>query len=117
VVGAGVITAIRDALEQLLAPLGDVLVVPAKNEYDSPRGFHKLRFTVRIMAHTERLDEMLAPEGERSVRQVVKQGRRLGGLVGDAKVVQSSGYLDFVAGGEPRLGAEWTVETLVEGGA
>lgn len=59
----------------------------------------------------KRLDLYLAEEGAESVKALIEADSTLGGVVDDLIVTKCSGYRAYErAGGQPVVGAEWTVE-------
>ena len=111
------ITRIREALAATLAPLGQVVAYPGPAEYDRGKGFTRRQFICRVFADSERrLDDLLADDGDASVKAALERDPTLGGAVEHMTVVKSSGYQRYRPGdGDPeQLGAEWTVETLTE---
>jgi hypothetical protein len=94
-------------------------------DYDKTfkRGLDALVFTVRAMVGTptdigaqKRLDRMIAPTGDDSVKAAVEADGTLGGVVEDVRVTECSGYKAFARdGGTVALGANWRVEVWAEG--
>lgn len=82
----------------------------------SEDGVSHQRFTVSCFAGQpdedteELLDELLEASG---VKRELEADRHLGGLAIDTRVVRASGVLKMPG---DQLGAEWTIETLLEGG-
>lgn len=61
----------------------------------------------------KRLDPMLAPAGETSVKEAIEADASLGGLVDDLQVVSCTGYRTYPRPtGDAVLGAEWRVHVL-----
>jgi hypothetical protein len=94
-------------------------------DYDKTfrRGLDALVFTVRAMVGTptdigaqKRLDRMISPTGEDSIKAAVEADGTLGGVVEDLHVTSCSGYKAFARdGGTVALGANWRVEVWAEG--
>lgn len=112
-------------------PAAEVQV--AETEYDLAmgRGLDKAMFTVRVfvamssdIGAQKKLRAMMASSGDTSVKAALESDRRLGGLAQDSRVTKCSGekgFLREVAGTAgrgsaqgPLLGAEWTVEVLID---
>jgi len=112
-------TEIRRAISALLDSLDgvDVQVAPAAVEYGA-RELHQA-FAVRILtgpagdeAAELLLDELIAPDGGRSVKRLVETDPTLGGLVTDTTVTRCTGWQLFPRGDMAAVGATWTVSTL-----
>jgi uncharacterized Rossmann fold enzyme len=113
-------TDVRRALAARLACLDGVEahVAPAETDYSS-QGLDRMRFNVRIVVGpvgVEQaeglLDELIAAEGDRSVKALLEADRRLDGLVADLDVPRCSGWQTFRREGHDAIGATWTVTTL-----
>jgi hypothetical protein len=95
-------------------------ITPVEVDYDMAmqRGIDLWRFTVTVQvgAPTDigaqmRLDRMLDPNGDESVKAMLEADDTLGGSVMDLRVTRCSGYGEY----EGRLGAEWDVEVWASG--
>lgn len=102
-----------------------VMVFPSEIEYDSAmsRGHDDWLLTVQAMVGLasdigaqQRLDELLAPSGPSSVKDLLEPAPgqpALGGIVDDIRVESCTGYRVYVrTGGDAAIGAEWSVRVL-----
>ena len=111
------ITQVREALTALLNPLGQVTAYPGPVEYAKGPGFDRRHYVVRVVVPSaERLDQLLADDGDLSVKATLERDRTLDGAVDHLSVLKCSGYQRYpVPGGDPNaVGAEWTIEILTE---
>lgn len=115
--------ALRDIAREVAGEQAIVTVFPARSDYeDEDDHLNHLGFTVRIEigperdeAALERLDELLELSGPTSVKAAIASDDDLGGLVGDLRPKQSSGYRTFPqASGERLVGADWQVDAVME---
>lgn len=97
----------------------DVRVAPGPVEYDPCGGIDTAAFVVRAIVglagdeHAENtLDELIQPEGARSIKALLEADHDLGGLVVDTAVTRCTGWQLFRQGEHDALGATWTVNTL-----
>lgn len=113
------VTEIRRALAARLVVLElAVQVAPAQVDY-KPLELAQ-QFAVRVMAGSlgderaeELLDELIEPEGERSVKQLLEADSTIDGLVIDATVTRCTGWQTFPhPDGTAAIGATWTVNTI-----
>ncbi len=104
--------------------LPTVWVMPGPTTFDVTfaRGVDRVMFTVQAVTGTvtdegaqAMLDELLSPEGDRSVKQAIETDTTLGGAVHDLRVTAATGYQRSVIMGksDPVLTCDWTVEVLV----
>jgi hypothetical protein len=104
-------------------PVLEVLPGDPATEYDMTfrRGSDRWNLTIRgrvgntgDIGAQKRLDRMLAPTGNESVKQAAETDRTLGGKADAIRVTTVSGYRTYMpAGGNTeQLGAEWTVEVF-----
>lgn len=94
-------------------------IVPGDWRYDlaMQRGLDELSIIVQaFVAFTsdtdsqQLLDELLDPDGERSVKQAVESDPTLGGLVDDLQVTETTGYRVFQrSDNTAMLTADWNV--------
>lgn len=112
-------TEIRRALAALLAVLdvGDVSVAPGEIAYEP--GVLRQRFAVRAITGLPgdeqaeaTLDELMEPEGARSIKALLEADHTLGGLVADVTVTRCTGWQLFRIDDHDAIGATWTVSTL-----
>lgn len=105
-------------------PCIQILTGPTDYDVANARGVD--RYTLRVqgvvsLATTDEnaqriLDEWCEPSGEKSVKQCLERAD-LSAIGCDVRVVGHGGQVVFVPEGKgPMLGAEWTVEVLVNGG-
>ena len=113
------VTEIRRALAGALAVLDlTVQVAPAQVDY-KPRELHQA-FVVRVLTGPigdsraeDLLDELIEPEGDRSVKQLLEADATLAGLVAHATVARCTGWQTFPQhDASVAIGATWTVTTL-----
>lgn len=111
-------TEIRRALRGRLDVDGELTVYAAPTDYSQGNSFDHRRFRVRVLPAeevgdvAEYLDGLLDPDGDASVKARLEADDSLGGLVADVRVLGSTGHQQYQTPDGPRLGAEWTVETL-----
>jgi hypothetical protein len=97
-------------------------IQPGEITYDQAmrRGLDEVMMTVRVFvaagldqAAQRKLDLMLAPDGDDSVKAALESDTRLGSTVDDLHVTACTGPRIFTREGMPSvLGAEWTVRVL-----
>ena len=109
------LTAIRRALKDALSEIDNagVSVAAAPSDYTQATQQFLVRVLVGPLGEDaeERLDALLAPTGEDSVKEAIET--RTAG-VADLHVPKHSGYRVYAIGpDEQLLGAEWSVDVLV----
>lgn len=109
------VTQVRRALADLLSDL-DCRVTPAGTDFATDRGLDTTKYQVRVRVGLdgettcERLDLLLDPEGDQSIKQRLEADRSLGGLVSAVQVIKASGYQLFPSPEGDVLGATFTVQ-------
>jgi hypothetical protein len=128
---AGAITAaITDAqctgyvLASPTSPFFDIELAADGMEYDQSagNGIQKISLTIRgcivgfDLAQQKKLDEWTAPDGTRSLKQILEADGVLEEIPGQIHVGKASGYrLTQIAGSNTAyLGAEWAVEVFTQ---
>ena len=116
---------IKDVLRDKLEPLrehGTFYVTTGKTVFDEQNNIDTQNFSVvatvgrRSEANEDTLDEFLDPFGSLSVKEHLEGDRSLADHVIDVRVTATSGMRLYPEPEEPpQLGAEWTVECLLEG--
>lgn len=101
-------------------------VAPGPVDYDQAmrRGTDLWLFNLRAIVGLTtdkgaqmRLDRLIAPSGDESVKAAVESDVTLGGVAQSLHVVRCSGYQVYERqGGAPYLGAEWEVHVYATGG-
>ena len=97
-------------------------VMPGEIQYDraSQRGLDDIEMKVQAFValandrgSQERLDALIAPTGDMSVKTLIESDRKLGDTVDHVHVTDCSGYQVAVReGGGPVLMVEWTVAVM-----
>ncbi len=108
------ITEIRKALEAAVAGITqDARAMSAGQKYDEGTEQYSLRVLVgdpEDEGAIERLDEMLAGDGERSIKAALEADITLGDTVNSLWVARHSGHRLYPLGEGLVLGAEWLID-------
>jgi len=116
------LSAIRAFLEEAVATVAqeyEVMVSTGRTEFDE-QGLDRQRFQLVVVVGERgednelALDELLDSSGERSIKRAVESDRTVDHNAVDTRVLATSGARGF-AGDPVRIGAEWTIEVLLEG--